>query len=68
MFKPSLPNAHVPAQIAKAQGAHVTTTCSTRNVDYVTQQLGADVAIDYTQVGRLPCFVCARVVWLPGDA
>lgn len=36
-------------QIAKVQGAHVTTTCSTRNVDYVTQQLGADVAIDYTQ-------------------
>jgi NADPH-dependent curcumin reductase CurA len=58
----------MPPQIAKVQGAHVTTTCSTRNVDYVTQQLGADVAIDYTQVGRLPCFVCARVVWLPGDA
>lgn len=36
-------------QIAKAQGAHVTTTCSTRNVEFVTQQLGADVAIDYTQ-------------------
>lgn len=36
-------------QIAKAHGAHVTTTCSTRNVEFVTQQLGADVAIDYTQ-------------------
>lgn len=38
-------------QIAKAQGAHVTTTCSGRNVEFVTRQLGADVAIDYTQVG-----------------
>lgn len=36
-------------QIAKAQGAHVTTTCSGRNVEYVTQQLGADEAIDYTK-------------------
>ncbi len=39
-----------PLQIAKAHGAHVTTTCSTRNVEYVTKELGADVAIDYTKV------------------
>lgn len=39
-------------QIAKAHGAHVTTTCSGRNVEFVTQQLGADAAINYTQVGR----------------
>ena len=53
-----LPSARLPRnllpptlQIAKAQGAHVTTTCSGRNVEFVTRQLGADVAIDYTQVG-----------------
>ena len=43
----------LPLQIAKAMGAHVTTTCSTRNVDFVTNVLGADVAIDYTKVRRL---------------
>lgn len=36
-------------QIAKAQGAHVTTTCSGRNVEFVTKELGADVAVDYTR-------------------
>lgn len=36
-------------QIAKAQGAHVTTTCSSRNVEFVTKTLRADVAIDYTK-------------------
>eukprot|EP00887_Chlorella_sp_A99_P001194 scaffold14.g1194.t1 len=47
--------AHRPArlrrsgQIAKAQGAHVTTTCSSRNVEFVTKTLRADVAIDYTK-------------------
>lgn len=35
-------------QLAKAQGAHVSTTCSGRNIEVVTQQLGADEAIDYT--------------------
>src|SRR5689334_22139119 len=35
-------------QIAKAQGAHVTTTCSARNVDFV-KLLGADVAVDYSK-------------------
>jgi len=35
-------------QIAKAQGFHVTTTCSTRNVDFVTS-LGADVVINYNE-------------------
>ncbi len=34
-------------QIAKARGLHVTTTCSARNVDFCTKELGADVAIDY---------------------
>lgn len=38
-------------QIAKAQGAHVTTTCRTANVAWVMDTLGADVAIDYTMVG-----------------
>lgn len=36
-------------QIAKAHGAHVTTTCSSRNVDLVTQEFGADVAMDYSE-------------------
>ena len=52
----------MPPQIAKAQGAHVTTTCSTRNVDFVTQQLGADAAIDYTQAGATLACLC-RSVW-----
>lgn len=39
----------VAVQIAKAQGAHVTTTCSTAKVDFVTKELGADVAVDYTK-------------------
>jgi len=34
-------------QIAKAMGANVTSNCSARNVDKVTQH-GADVVIDYT--------------------
>ncbi|EFN53611.1 hypothetical protein CHLNCDRAFT_136860 [Chlorella variabilis] len=36
-------------QIAKAHGAHVTTTCSSAKVDYVSKKLGADVVIDYTK-------------------
>jgi NADPH:quinone reductase-like Zn-dependent oxidoreductase len=36
-------------QIAKAQGAFVASTCSTRNVEFVTKVLGADQAIDYTK-------------------
>ncbi|PSC73044.1 NADPH:quinone reductase isoform A [Micractinium conductrix] len=39
---------HLAVQIAKAHGAHVTTTCSTRNVEFL-KGLGADEAIDYTQ-------------------
>ncbi len=35
-------------QIAKAAGAYVITSCSTRNVDFV-KQLGADEVVDYTQ-------------------
>ncbi|CAG8219566.1 unnamed protein product [Penicillium salamii] len=34
-------------QIAKELGCHVTTTCSTRNVDFV-RGIGADVVIDYS--------------------
>jgi hypothetical protein len=36
-------------QIAKAQGAWVATTCSGRNAAFVTETLGADLAIDYTK-------------------
>eukprot|EP00775_Hariotina_reticulata_P013537 gene13537-13663_t len=36
-------------QIAKAQGAFVATTCGTRNVQFVTEVLNADQAIDYTK-------------------
>ncbi|KAJ5290865.1 hypothetical protein N7478_000116 [Penicillium angulare] len=36
-------------QIAKALGCHVTTTCSTRNVE-LCRSLGADEVIDYTAV------------------
>ena len=36
-------------QLAKAMGAHVTTTCSTVNVD-LCQQLGADEVVDYQKV------------------
>lgn len=42
-----------PPQIAKVLGAgHVATTCSSRNVEWVMRELGADAAIDYTQVPR----------------
>lgn len=36
-------------QIAKAQGAFVATTCSSRNIEFVTKTLGADQAVDYTK-------------------
>jgi NADPH:quinone reductase-like Zn-dependent oxidoreductase len=36
-------------QIAKAQGAWVATTCSGKNAAFVTEELGADLAIDYTK-------------------
>lgn len=39
-------------QIAKAKGCHVTTTCSTANVQ-LCESLGADAVIDYKQQGVL---------------
>jgi hypothetical protein len=52
--RPNRPPAALPPrrrsypQIAKAQGAHVTTTCSGANAALV-KGLGADQAVDYTQ-------------------
>jgi NADPH:quinone reductase-like Zn-dependent oxidoreductase len=40
-------------QIAKILGLHVTTTTSTKNIDFV-RQLGADAVVDYTQHEPLP--------------
>src|SRR5262249_55901602 len=40
-------------QIAKILGLHVTTTTSTRNIDFV-KQLGADAVVDYTKKEPLP--------------
>ncbi len=39
----------VAIQLAKRRGAHVITTCSARNADYV-RELGADEVIDYREV------------------
>ncbi|PNW82860.1 hypothetical protein CHLRE_06g297400v5 [Chlamydomonas reinhardtii] len=44
---------HLAVQIAKSQGAYVAATCSSRNVEFVTKQLGADLAIDYTKGQKL---------------
>ncbi|HEU4733689.1 MAG TPA: NADP-dependent oxidoreductase [Kofleriaceae bacterium] len=40
-------------QIAKILGLHVTTTTSTKNIDFV-RQLGADAVVDYTRGEPLP--------------
>ncbi|KAG2449979.1 hypothetical protein HYH02_000083 [Chlamydomonas schloesseri] len=44
---------HLAVQIAKSQGAYVATTCSGRNMEFVTKELGADLAIDYTKGEKL---------------
>ncbi|KAG2429081.1 hypothetical protein HXX76_011321 [Chlamydomonas incerta] len=44
---------HFAVQIAKSQGAYVAATCSGRNLEFVTKQLGADLAIDYTKGQKL---------------
>lgn len=54
---PSCPVSQLPLQIAKAHGAHVTATCSTRNVEFVTRELGADEAVDYTTVSHPAAWV-----------
>ncbi|KAJ5825881.1 hypothetical protein N7474_003019 [Penicillium riverlandense] len=48
-------------QIAKQMGCHVTTTCSTRNVEFC-RGLGADEVIDYTAVEDLPAELRTRGV------
>lgn len=39
---------HFAVQIARAKGAHVTATCSTKNIE-LARELGADEIIDYTK-------------------
>lgn len=46
-------------QIAKKQGCHVTTTCSTANVD-LCKDLGADVVVDYKKQGVLEALKSAE--------
>lgn len=41
-------------RIAKSRGWKVLSTCSTRNVDFVKNQLHADEVIDYTAVSSVP--------------
>lgn len=41
-------------QLAKSRGWKVLSTCSTRNVDFVRNQLLADEVIDYTAVSSVP--------------
>lgn len=48
-------------QIAKQLGCHVTTTCSTRNIEFV-RSLGADEVIDYTSTDDLVSFLRRRGV------
>lgn len=39
---------HMAVMIAKSKGCHVTTTCSTKNVDFL-KSIGADVVINYRE-------------------
>jgi NADPH:quinone reductase-like Zn-dependent oxidoreductase len=54
-------------QIAKILGLHVTTTTSTKNVEFV-QQLGADAVVDYTKHEPLPTGLDGAFDTLGGDA
>ena len=54
-------------QIAKILGLHVTTTTSTKNVDFV-RELGADAVLDYTKHEPLPSELDAVFDTLGGDS
>jgi NADPH:quinone reductase-like Zn-dependent oxidoreductase len=46
-------------QIAKAVGCHVTTSCSTTNVDFC-KSLGADVVVDYKKENVIEALIASR--------
>lgn len=48
-------------RIAKSRGWRVLSTCSSRNVDFVKNQLRADEVIDYTAVSSLPGEILSKL-------